>query len=84
MAFDLTATMAAEGGGSKVQGVLTGTERLTVSAGAGVGDEAGPGAGSLVVAGAGAAGVVPLVTVLPGPSLLTVTPETERSDGQWE
>lgn len=84
MAFDLTATIEAEGGRSKVRGVLTGTERLTVSAGAGVGDEASPGAGSLVVTGTGTAGVVPLVTVLPGPSLLTVTPETGRSDGHWE
>ena len=56
------------------------TGRLTISTGAGVGDQSGPGAGSLVVTGARTAGVVALVTVLTSPSLLTVTPETGRSE----
>ena len=89
MAFDLTATIAhssqLRGESSKVQGVILEeisrvTGRLTMHAGAGVGDQSGPGAGSLVVTGAGTAGVVPLVTVLTSPALLTVTPETRRSE----
>ena len=47
---------------------------LTISAGAGVGGDPSPGAGSLVLTRVGGAGVVGDVTVLTGPALLAVTP----------